>query len=222
MRADELFDIMGNKTRRDILRLLSQKPCFMSELAEKLGIGQKAINDHVAILESAGLIEQNASPQSRGRPRKYVRISRIVAFNATLGPSMFRARLTPDLTQKQRQGVKSSFPELFEMSVKETAKTLEELRGIAFRSRADLERFETAVSLLRTRLMKINKKAAELISNLEISDTERFVLLELVTSGGNTSKIRTRSPTEFRRILMSLERKKLIHRDRQTGIYTLF
>ncbi|ASJ07911.1 transcriptional regulator [Thermococcus siculi] len=84
-----LLDILGNETRRRILILLTKRPYFVSELSQELGVGQKAVLEHLRILESAGLIEGRTEKIPRGRPRKYYTIKRGFRLEVLLTPYTF-------------------------------------------------------------------------------------------------------------------------------------
>lgn len=73
-----VLDVMGCKTRREILILLTQEPRFVSEISKELGIGQKAIIEHLKAMENLGLLKSSFQKIERGRPRKYYDISRKV------------------------------------------------------------------------------------------------------------------------------------------------
>ncbi len=84
-----LLDILGNETRRRILILLTRRPYFVSELSQELGVGQKAVLEHLRILEGAGLIEGRIEKIPRGRPRKYYTIKRGFRLEVMLTPYLF-------------------------------------------------------------------------------------------------------------------------------------
>ena len=85
----KLLDILGNETRRRILILLTKRPYFVSELSQELGVGQKAVLEHLRILENAGLIEGRTEKIPRGRPRKYYTIKRGFRLEVLLTPYAF-------------------------------------------------------------------------------------------------------------------------------------
>ncbi|AJC72180.1 ArsR family transcriptional regulator [Thermococcus guaymasensis DSM 11113] len=88
-----LLDILGNETRRRILILLTKRPYFVSELSQELGVGQKAVLEHLRILKSAGLIEERTEKIPRGRPRKYYTIRRGFRLEVMLTPYIFGTEL---------------------------------------------------------------------------------------------------------------------------------
>ncbi len=92
MDAGALLDLLGNENRRRILRLLSRKPCYVTEISEHLGVSPKAVIDHLRRLEEAGLIESRTDDQRR----KYFHIAQNVRLEVTVAPYGF--------------GMKSNYP----------------------------------------------------------------------------------------------------------------
>jgi len=83
-----LLDLLGNENRRRILRLLSQKPCYVTEISEYLGVSPKAVIDHLRKLEEAGLIESRTDDQRR----KYFHITRSLRLEVDVSPHSFGAK----------------------------------------------------------------------------------------------------------------------------------
>ncbi|ELZ94707.1 MULTISPECIES: ArsR/SmtB family transcription factor [Haloferax] len=83
-----LLDLLGNENRRRILRLLSHKPCYVTEISEYLGVSPKAVIDHLRKLEDAGLIESRTDDQRR----KYFHISRNLRLEVNVSPYGFGAK----------------------------------------------------------------------------------------------------------------------------------
>jgi ArsR family transcriptional regulator len=92
MDASALLDLLGNGNRRRILRLLSRRPCYVTEISERLGVSPKAVIDHLEKLEEAGLIESRIDEKRR----KYFHISENIRLEVTLAPYDF--------------GMKSAYP----------------------------------------------------------------------------------------------------------------
>lgn len=80
-----LLDLLGNENRRRILRLLSHRPCYVTEISEYLGVSPKAVIDHLRKLENAGLIESRTDDQRR----KYFHISRHLRLEVNVSPYGF-------------------------------------------------------------------------------------------------------------------------------------
>jgi len=88
MDSAEFLDLLGNANRRRILRLLAQKPCYVTEISEQLGVSPKAVIDHLQKLEDTGLVESRTDD----RRRKYFSISRHVSLEVTVSPYEFGTR----------------------------------------------------------------------------------------------------------------------------------
>jgi ArsR family transcriptional regulator len=101
MNSAALLDLLGNENRRRILRLLAQKPCYVTEISEYLGVSPKAVIDHLRKLEDAGLIESQVDDQRR----KYFHIARNLRLEVELSPyrfgtkSAYPASVNLDLTR---------------------------------------------------------------------------------------------------------------------------
>ena len=83
-----LLDLLGNENRRRILRLLSHKPCYVTEISEYLGVSPKAVIDHLRRLEDAGLIESRTDEKRR----KYFHIARNLRLEVSVSPYRFGAK----------------------------------------------------------------------------------------------------------------------------------
>ena len=46
-----ILDILGNRNRRRIIELLRQKPCFVTEISERLVLSPKAVIEHLQLME---------------------------------------------------------------------------------------------------------------------------------------------------------------------------
>ena len=90
MDTSYLLDILGNENRRNILNLLSYRPCYVTEISEGLHVSPKAIIDHLKILEEAGLVE--SFHDQRGR--KYYQIANNVSIEVSISPIAFQIQVT--------------------------------------------------------------------------------------------------------------------------------
>jgi ArsR family transcriptional regulator len=85
MDSAEFLDLLGNANRRRILRLLAERPCYVTEISEFLGVSPKAVIDHLRKLEEAGLVESRTD----SKRRKYFSISRHIRLEVTVSPYEF-------------------------------------------------------------------------------------------------------------------------------------
>jgi len=54
--VSRLLDILGNRNRRRIIELLRQKPCFVTEISERLVRSPKAVIEHLQMMEREELL----------------------------------------------------------------------------------------------------------------------------------------------------------------------
>ncbi len=101
MRLEEILDLLGNETRREILQLLSERPCYVSQLSQELKVGQKAIIEHLELMRRVGILNTEFRKIEKGRPRKYYGISKEVILEIKIGQDSFNiASLSPELDVK--------------------------------------------------------------------------------------------------------------------------
>lgn len=86
MDLEAVLDVIGCKTRRDILSLLTEEPRFVSQISQQLNIGQKAIIGHLKAMEELGLINPTYQKIERGRPRKYYEIAQDIEIKIFIKP----------------------------------------------------------------------------------------------------------------------------------------
>ncbi len=173
----KLLDILGNETRRRILILLTKRPYFVSELSQELGVGQKAVLEHLRILEKAGLIEGRVEKIPRGRPRKYYTIKRGFRLEVLLTPYTFgtevyepkKPRQTAEYVQA-KELIKSTEP--LETKINELLSFLEEIErrvDETLRTKQELEEVrllvETYIENLLRRLAQENEREFERLMN---------------------------------------------------------
>ena len=57
---EKVLDILGNETRRRILRYLAEEPRYFIQLSKELGVSQQAVLKHLEILQALNLVESFA------------------------------------------------------------------------------------------------------------------------------------------------------------------
>ena len=91
---EAILDVMGCKTRRDIMDLLREEPRFVSEISQELQIGQKAIIEHLRAMEDVGILNSSYKKILRGRPRKYYDLDNEVTIQITINKNSFDVNFT--------------------------------------------------------------------------------------------------------------------------------
>ena len=94
---EDILDVMGCNTRRDIINLLREEPMFVSEISNELDIGQKAIIAHLRAMEDIGILNSSYKKILRGRPRKYYDLQNEVNIHITINRNTFDVNLSEDM-----------------------------------------------------------------------------------------------------------------------------
>jgi DNA-binding transcriptional ArsR family regulator len=102
--ATDPFDALGDPNRREIVRLLGERPRAVGELARELPISRPAVSRHLRLLREAGLVTE----QARGTRRIYaLREDGAEAVRAYLeelwGDAAARFRLMAENTRGRRR-----------------------------------------------------------------------------------------------------------------------
>lgn len=184
----KLLDVLGNETRRRILLLLTRKPYFVSELSQELGVGQKAVLEHLRILERAGLIEGRVEKIPRGRPRKYYTIKRGFRLEVLLTPYLFGTKMyEPKAPRKTaeyehaKELIKSQEP--MEMKIRELAeflKQIEEKISEHMRAKQELEEVRLLTEAYIENLMRRIAQESEKEFNELLKEIEPFLPKEFI------------------------------------------
>jgi len=116
---DEIFQALGNETRRKILEKLAEEPTYLNRLSRELGVSQQAILKHLEFLQERGFITSYFVEGEGGTPpKKYYKLNeRVVLLE----------ELTRELFERARE-LEKGHPEAV-TSIKVDSKELEEKLG---------------------------------------------------------------------------------------------
>ncbi len=78
--VSRLLDILGNRNRRRIIELLRQKPCFVTEISDRLTLSPKAVIEHLQMMER----EEILSFRLDERRRKYYYLANDISIMLSL------------------------------------------------------------------------------------------------------------------------------------------
>lgn len=167
-----LLDILGNENRRNILTLLSYRPCYVTEISEELGVAPKAIIDHLKVLETAGLVESFHDEQGR----KYYEIANNVRIEVSISPLMFDVNVSrvEISTEEQR-----SLKERYAVS-KEAVNTLKYISEELQRLNRSAVELREAQKALQGRISEVTGMCVELINRVAADQIEAEVLYLLI------------------------------------------
>lgn len=115
---EDILDVMGCKTRRDIINLLRDEPKFVSEISQELNIGQKAIIEHLRAMEDIGILNSSFKKVVRGRPRKYYDMPNDVTVNIQITPITIHVNNPDDMLNKKQLPSGDEWSKLLELEKK--------------------------------------------------------------------------------------------------------
>ena len=75
-----VLDILGNRNRRRIIELLRQKPCFVTEISDRLTLSPKAVIEHLQLMEREDILAFEMDE----RRRKYYFLSQDISVRVNL------------------------------------------------------------------------------------------------------------------------------------------
>ena len=160
MDASEVLDVLGNETRRRILRLLCEGPKYLIQLSRELNVSQQAILKHIAVLERYGFIssyvERGGLPAP---PRKYYTLNRSVMLTVNLAPHLaeFEAKEFPAQIEVPSQ-LKRFQREILRL---ESCKSREEMLSIASRVLDELDEELRKLENFRRYLLHLKRLTSE-------------------------------------------------------------
>lgn len=157
-KLSQILDILGNKNRRRIIDLLHNKPCFVTEISDKLAINPKAVIEHLALMQKEEVIGYYCDDKRR----KYYYLQKKFDFSLNIAPA----------TSKQEEKI---IEQADALPLSETISHLHTLMTTRHKMLSDLESIEK----------DIDRKMEELAANsYEIfkDDTEPEILLALIHS----------------------------------------
>jgi ArsR family transcriptional regulator len=168
-----LLDILGNENRRNILTLLSYRPCYVTEISEELGVAPKAIIDHLKILETAGLVESFHDEQGR----KYYEIANNVRIEVSISPLMFDVNVSRvELSTEEQRTIRERYFEARSEAAGALKRMSEELQGLG-RSAMELREAQKSV---QGSISEVTGMCIELINRLAADQIEAEVLYLLI------------------------------------------
>lgn len=187
MDSAALLDLLGNENRRRILRLLSHKPCYVTEISDYLGVSPKAVIDHLRKLEEAGVVESRVDD----RRRKYFHIARNLRLEVSVSPygfaskSAYAASSTLDMTSSCTH-----------LSINVTATDGGDVCDLAGELRK-LEELENELSLaqrwVQGRIADAHGRISEAVGDAENSRLYAAVLSALDDGASDTESVATQA-----------------------------
>ena len=144
---DMLLAIIGNPTRRQILRKLVKEEHYPLQLSRELRVSQQAIMKHLDVLEKNDLVRSDYQKSESGGPRrKYYEATRSFTIVIDLGPELFNEELRVH-----------DKPMVIEAA--DDVSSLSEAENL----RVKLAEYSQSISLINSRLAEISTQRDELL-----------------------------------------------------------
>ena len=182
--SDEIFQVLGSKTRRDILSALASEPMYFNQLSKKVGIGQQSMLRHMKHLEDVGFVKSYDEKSDLGAPdRKFYCLDSSFILSVSSSKDEFSIKYNSLESKKNKQAEKlrnkmSSF--------KKSNDALDYIQN-------NLSDIDKEISKLESRLQHLHEVRQVLlhktndIGKSDFTKIQRKVLYDLVT--GNPKNI---------------------------------
>jgi ArsR family transcriptional regulator len=155
----KILDILGNENRRNILKLLSLRPFYVTEISDRLHVAPKAVISHLNMLERAGLIAFFVDE----RRRKYFHIAENFRLEVMVTPFTYGAEaIEVDTTEPEK--VRHTSVDQIQMktrSLTDLAETLTQLK----RASRELSYAQKRVQVTMTEVMDRGARKIGTIAN---------------------------------------------------------
>jgi len=187
-----ILDILGNRNRRRIIELLRQKPCFVTEISDRLVLSPKAVIEHLQLMER----EQILSFRLDDRRRKYYYLARDINIRVDLESLEGISLIAPDQSGELRQA-------------------LFVLRNMVSAREEIAENLRTIEKNIDVQIREVVRKARDLIG----SDAEIDLLIALAysdLSGNELMELTGLSEDDIASGLENLKKKRIVERNGQT------
>ncbi|WP_456473699.1 ArsR/SmtB family transcription factor [Candidatus Pyrohabitans sp.] len=185
MRADELLDILGNRTRREIIKLVSEEPRCLSELSRETGVEKMALSRHLDSMKRANILTVEEEKIKRGRPRKYYEIIDHIQLKVDISPEEFSMRVRTS-SFGGRGGLAGDVHTLrleSAMAISDPLKRIAALAKIAEDVKKEIIFYENALHKAEDVLDEIRRAGRGVIEELNLDKSEKRSILRIIGLG---------------------------------------
>lgn len=88
-----VVDVLGNPTRRQIIRKLSEGPEYTLKLSNELNIGQQLASKHLKVIREAELVDVIREKSRKGADKNVFRLNKFYSLQIDFSPSLYNERL---------------------------------------------------------------------------------------------------------------------------------
>ncbi len=205
---DTIFQVLGSKTRRDILANLSSEPMYFNQLSKKIGIGQQAMLRHMRTLHTSGFVQPYDEKSDLGAPdRKFYRLDSSFTLSVYSSKDEFAVKHESLSPSKNKHASKLQ-NKMSSMSESEIA--LDFIHDTLTEIDQEIQELETRLHNLHEVRQVLLQRTRE-IGKSNFNRLERKILYQLVTeeplSLGSLSNILDENRSDVRAALDQINTK---------------
>jgi predicted transcriptional regulator len=201
MTEPDIFYILGNKVRRDLLSHLTCTECYFSFLSSKVSVSSTAVAKHLKIMEREGILKSyEREGPFIGPARKYYDIAISKTYVTTVTPNLFWYRgLDLEGVPIEKVRVDLSRIPLEHDSLLEMVSSFLELSS-------ELEKVLRALQSIESRRDRLMKEIKERYLN-EIGDMTQLAILHylLLTGEASVEELSDRLNLKEREVLVKAQ-----------------
>ncbi len=179
----KLLDILGNENRRKIIQLLANRPCYVSEISGRLGVGPKAIISHLSLLEQAGMIEFSVDDQRR----KYFNIANNIRLEVSVSPYAYTMSLQDINFDREKKGEKSAVEKKETVARDESSCFFLKLSDRLRELKARQEELVQMQKQLQVEYMELMDRCLDSVEEVARNPIECELLFELLKNEGTVA-----------------------------------
>ena len=194
----DIFYILGNRVRRDLLSHLTCTECYFSFLSSKVSVSSTAVAKHLKIMEREGILRSyEREGPFIGAARKYYDVASSKTYVTTITPNLFWYRGL-DLGEPLNEGIDVEVPS-------EEAKgkgSLTEMVANFIELSSELENVLRALQAVESRRNVLMRRIKETYLR-EIGDMTQLAILHylLLTGGVTVEELSDRLNLKEREVL---------------------
>jgi predicted transcriptional regulator len=177
---DEVITILGNPTRRLILKRISNEPGYSLQIAKDMGLSQQLVASHLGAMEEVGLVDSRLEESTRGPKRKVYTLSKSLLVTIELAPHLFNSRMISFSAEPETSDITEDFSEILDEfdSIAEDGEDQEQIDSLAgLLERIDnmLDRIEEQRAVLLYIRNAVVKRASVLVRKIEKPNARRVL-----------------------------------------------
>ncbi len=209
---DDLFEILGNPHRREIIKLLSQEERYAFELAKLLNISQRAVTKHLESLSRLHLVSTKEVPSNQGPQRRYYALDSGWLLSVSIGPKVFQTIIREIGAEPSEEEIKKITEQV------RRGRTID----LLWNSMREFQAIENEIHRLEERKIELLQKRTSLAEAIDrafermgFTDVQRDILRVLIERGGTLYlteliELLQDPPEEIREALGQLQEQEIV------------